>query len=164
MWHHTHMFFWEPSPVLFRCQVSDTLIYCLLFRGTVIISFLGELKRKSENYWYRKVWMWFQNLPLNLCDQKRKPVLYRLFFFFFFFQITDGSNCVAAAETCCDVGLGKEYTLVICFNSKYLTFLFFLWILCHFCTSVFCFFVISWCFACCFVLSCTGRGLCYLYQ
>lgn len=123
--------------------------------------------------------MWFQNLPLNLCDQKRKSsVLFRLFFPpRILMEETVWYS--ASTETGCDVRLEKEYALAIHFNTKYLTSLFpvgFVPFL-HICVLLFYdlgvfhvlpFFFFSYFISLHrvseFVLSCTGTKLCYLYQ
>lgn len=169
---YTYAFLWTFLSI-FLCHLSDILIYCLLFQGTVVISFLVELKRKFGKYRYRNVWMWFQNLTLNLCDQKRKPsVLYRFFFPKLLMEETVWYS--ASTEICCDVLWGKEYILVFHFISKYLTFLFpvgfvpflhicvllFLWSCGVSCAAFFFSYFISLHRASEFVLSCTGTELC----
>lgn len=108
---------------------------------------MDESKRKLGSYQYRNVRVWFQNL--SICVAKK--AFYSLQGLVCLLAITDRINCEVLSFyyhlLLCGVW-GRAH-FIIYFNGKYLTF-FFLLILCCFCTSVFCLFMILQCFMCCF--------------
>lgn len=124
---YTCVFIWTFFSI-FLFHLSGILIYCLLLRGTVIISFLVEFKRKFGNYHTGK---WFQNL-LNLCDQKRKlSVLYRLFFFppnYWWEKLCSTLLLLKLAA----IWNGEKNTLHLSVLIANIWPFFFLWVLCHF--------------------------------